>query len=153
MSKRAGTSLEKSNEKNPLLKLVDVITINGLRTYIYTHHSQWDELEKMKDPMNIFSHWYNDNNKEYNHIKHAFNSLCKHYSLILIKEFEISLNNNKITKIWTMKTKKDHISIYQINNKKLNLIAVKNGIVPLEIKDDEIKTVKDFLENYLCKCA
>jgi hypothetical protein len=55
--------------------------------YKFTDYKQWDKLQG--DAYKIFKKWYENNNtnNRYKHIKHAFNSLCKHYKLITITKY------------------------------------------------------------------
>jgi hypothetical protein len=62
--------------------------------YKFTNYKQWDNIPL--DCMEIFKKWYETNSDKYNHIKHAFNSLCKHFGLITIMKYEY----NKQSELW-----------------------------------------------------
>lgn len=134
---------ENTSNKNPLLKLIpDVSVVKD--TFTYSEHKQWEALESEQSCMLVFEKWYNDNNKRYKHIKHAFNSLCKHYGLITIKHVVIKIDNEEITTLWTLKSFNNRTWIYQSIEGDLDQIAFKDDVFTLQ--DDELKPISNLIE-------
>ena len=59
-----------------------------VKVFIYKSHRQWDDLDTNEIALRIFQKWYENINVNgrYRHIKHAFNSLCKHEKYIRIEQ-------------------------------------------------------------------
>jgi enoyl-[acyl-carrier-protein] reductase (NADH) len=89
-------------------------------TYEYTNHKQWDTLTSQT--LKVLEAWYESNNSQYNHIKHAFNSMCKHYEKIDIIKYTIKLSTKRII-IWKLTSFTDKSWLYYDDNKSLSLIA------------------------------
>lgn len=108
-----------------MAKLSNVLDklIKKKRSFEYKHHTEWPGLEKEKAAMKVFEAWYAENNdkiKHYNHPRHAFNWLCKHYKLIKITSKDVTIQDTKAT-LWTLKSSKTWI--YQETDD-LELVAV-----------------------------
>lgn len=88
--------------------------------YQYKNHKEWDTL--IPQTLKVLESWYESYNNEYNHIKHAFNSMCKHYKKIDIIKYTIKLNRKKII-IWKFRSFKDKSWFYYDDEKLLSLIA------------------------------
>ena len=68
-----------------LIKKPDIVKVS----YQFTNHNDWEALTFTNDAYEVFKTWYNDNHTDYKHIKHAFNSLCKHYDMIKLTRYNI----------------------------------------------------------------
>lgn len=134
--------------KNSLLKIKDNYEIK-VNVHRFTNYKQWDEMSDTNECMNLFKTWYSDHFKQYNHIKHAFNSLCKHYKSIVMKYETIKLDDNceiKLAIFQSFNTKK---WIYQ--NKEGNYVLIANMVNDaINIVDNELKSVEEFIKT---KCA
>lgn len=136
---------ENASEKNPLLKLIPDVSVD---TFTYTESKQWEALESDESCMMVFKKWYNDNNKKYKHIKHAFNSLCKHYGLITIKHIVVKNDNKKLTTLWTMQSFNNRTWIYQacqVIEDNIELIASKDGSC-FTLQDKELEPISKLIE-------
>lgn len=145
MSKRPAEQQLIRRRKNPLLQLIPNIAVDT-KEYSYNNHDQWDEIES--NAMVVFKTWYNDNNKDYKHIRHAFNSLCKHHSGVIFKCNIFKLDNKYMTTIWVFKSFQDRAWIYQVDGSYFNLISEKNGNLFI-VKDEELKPLTNFLRKCL----
>jgi hypothetical protein len=80
---------EYDSESEDEIKPVDPKPITKFK---YTHSSNYTALVNNPEMLEIFEQWYIPNEKKYNALKHAFNSLIKHESFI-----EISSDGNICT--------------------------------------------------------
>lgn len=136
--------------KSKLSKVLDGL-VKKKKAYEFKHHTEWPNLETQKSAMKVFDAWYAENNdkiKHYNHPRHAFNWLCKHYKLITITSKEISIEGEKAT-IWTLKSfyerKNSKTWIYQ-ELEDLVLLAIIDS-ANVQIKDNDLKKHSWFLKN------
>lgn len=141
LTKRNGRD---AGAKNPLLKLIPDVKVES-DVSKYTEHKQWESLESDGSCMLVFEKWYNDNNKRYKHIKHAFNSLCKHYGLIEIRHVTISIDGEELSTLWAMKSFHDRTWIYQVVEGGLNQVAFQEGSV-FSLKDEELEPIAKLIE-------
>ena len=79
------------------------------KTLTFKIHTQWSDLEANPDFMKFFEFWYKSNKQHYKHVKHAFNSMCKHFKHIEIDRCTIS----KKCIIWKFISYKNKTWIYQ----------------------------------------
>lgn len=136
--------------KTKLSKVLDGL-VKKKKSFEYKHHTEWGNLEAQKAAMKVFEAWYAENNnkiKHYNHPRHAFNWLCKHYKLITITSKDISIEGQKAT-LWTLK------SFYETNQSKtwiyhemqdLVLVAIIDS-TSVQLKDESLKKHSWFLKN------
>lgn len=128
---------------NPFLNLFENIVIKD-KTIKYKNHKEWEKFENDK-VYELFKVWYNDYHTKYNHIRHAFNSLCKYYNNVIFTKYNIKVQNKVITSFWTFKYNNLKHWIYQESEDEYNLIA-KYDDNELEIIDDNFSSYKFILK-------
>ena len=149
MAPKRKIEIQQKNVKNPLLKLIPNVTFK-IDEKTYNSHKEWDKLENDKKFMNIFEYWYNSNTQHYKHIKHAFNSMCKHYKLITIKSTTILLDKKNLTKLWSIQSYKETSDelgrtwLYQENDEEFNLVMYRDTNT-FELKEPDLLSIKDIL--------
>lgn len=126
--------------KNPLLSMLSDHSCE-IDEFNYTNHKQWEELQSVQSCMKVFENWYNSNNKRYNHIKHAFNSLCKHYKALKFKHIRVLSQGAEIAAMWTFKSFGDKTWVYLVDEGDLELIAHSEGDVLFTMYDDDLKPI------------
>lgn len=145
--KRKATEPAAGSSINPFIKFWSTLITKN--TYSYTHYTQWDQIDKTA--MKVFETWYNDNCAKYKHIKHAFNSMCKHYQLVQIKEYIFKNNNTIVSKFWKFRSfireDQSRYWIYQEKNDTFELVAQKEYDTSFQVIDDELKPVAHILKN------
>lgn len=84
---------------------------------------QWNDFRSNYLASVIFNQWYEyiKKNSHYKHVKHAFNSLCKHNNGFNIKTVEL---NSDIYYKFTPNIKEDKKPITHIFDEDYNLIAI-----------------------------
>ena len=123
--------------------------VTKTKEFQFTNHTEWDKFTGQ--PLEIFEIWYESNNRGYNHLKHAFNYLCKHYGLLSFDEYTLTDSDKTITKFWIFtsyyKDNRSRYWIYQRLNKSYHLVASKDQDSPLEVHDDDLKPYEYVLKN------
>lgn len=140
-------SRKRKFEDNSLLKLVHKVSKSS-EEYEFTNHTQWDIMQAKSECIKLFSQWYEDNKKEYKykHIKHAFNSLCKHYGLVIMKFMSIKVNDENVGELAIFKSFDLKTWIYQNKNNELTLIAFKDSSANIfKIVSKELDSIKPYL--------
>jgi len=130
-------------KQNPLLKLFENIVIKDT-TFKYKNYKEWEKFENDK-VYEIFKTWYNDYHTKYNHIRHAFNSLCKYHDNLTFTKYDIKIQNKIITSFWNFKYNDVKHWIYQELEGDYNLVA-KYDDNDLEILDDDFSSYKFILK-------
>lgn len=133
----------KASVSNPFLELFDNMVIKN-STYNYKTHKEWENFENNK-VYKIFETWYDDYQTKYNHIRHAFNSLCKHHNNLTFTKYNIKIQNKVITSFWTFKYNESKHWIYQELEGEYNLVAIFDDD-QLEIIDDNFTSYKFILK-------
>ena len=74
--------------------------INNKVSFEFTDHKAWSKIYDNATLYYLFEAWYHTQTaREYNHIRHAFNSLCCHVGRI---EFIQNVSQNDFMEIWRM---------------------------------------------------
>jgi hypothetical protein len=140
MTKRKAAAIK----SNPFLKLFDKLVVKSI-THTYTTHTEWEKFENDTKAYKVFESWYNNNHTRYNHIKHAFNSLCKYHNNLTFTKFNIKVQNEIITSFWTFKYNTLKSWTYQDLEGEFNLVA-KLDNDEFEIMDENFSSYKFILK-------
>ena len=134
------------SRKNPLLIFNKPVI--SKESFHYKSHSEWNTIES-STCMKVFEKWYEDNNKNdrYNHIRHAFNSICKNYKKLNFIKYEIVLNNELISTLWRIESFNTKNWLYQLIDDNFQFIAYKEEVSIFEIKENDLEPLKYFIED------
>lgn len=150
MAKRAAKT-QKHKSVNPIIKFFNNVIFEG-DVFSYTSHNDWDKLVADSEAMSVFETWYNSNNSDYRHIKHAFNSLCKHYGLIKITNHAFIISGEDVANFWTFKSFYDEADnksqswVYQVLDGEYHLVATKDEKKSIEIINMELLPFKFLID-------